>query len=130
MESYTYTILGTLAALAVYVWTTMGVGRARGTYSVKAPATTGPEAFERAFRAHQNTLEQLALFLPLVVIVALVFSDMWGGIYAAVWVVGRILYVLGYMAGADKRAAGFMIAVSASLAALLASVVGVVMGLV
>lgn len=127
MQPYAYTILGTLAALAVYIWAMIGVGKARGEFKIAAPATTGHPDFERAFRAHQNTLEQLAVFLPLVWIVAVLFGDMWGGIYAAVWVVGRVLYVIGYKAGADKRSTGFTIATLASLAALVASAVSVIM---
>lgn len=129
MHDYSLTVLGTLAALAVYLWSTLRVGGARGKYGVKAPATTGHPDFERAFRAHQNTLEQLAMFLPLVLVVALLFGDMWGGIYAGVWTAGRILYVLGYSAAAEKRGPGFMIAGLATLAALLASIGKVVMDL-
>ena len=40
------------------------VGRARGTYGVKAPATTGHPEFERYFRVHQNTLESAYRFHP------------------------------------------------------------------
>jgi len=40
------------------------VGRARGKYKVKAPATTGDPAFERAFRVQMNTLESAVAFLP------------------------------------------------------------------
>ena len=129
MQAFSYTLLGTLAALAVYIWAMIGVGRARGQTGVKAPATTGHPDFERAFRAHQNTLEQLVLFLPLAWIVAHLFGDMWGGIYAAVWVVGRVLYVAGYKAAAEKRSMGFMIAGLATLAALVASLIGVAMQL-
>lgn len=41
------------------------VGRARGKFQIKAPATSGHPDFDRAFRAHQNTLEQTVMFLPL-----------------------------------------------------------------
>lgn len=130
MENYAYTTLGTLAALVVYFWSMTRVGSARGKTGVKAPATTGHPDFERAFRAHQNTLEQLAMFLPLAVIVAAMFGDLWGGIYAAVWVVGRTLYVIAYSTAAEKRGPGFMISGVATLAALGGSIVGAVMNLV
>ena len=41
------------------------VGRARRTYGVEAPATTGVH-FERYFRVHVNTLEALIVFIPAV----------------------------------------------------------------
>ena len=40
------------------------VGRARGQYGVKAPATTGNELFERHYRVQMNTLEQLVAAKP------------------------------------------------------------------
>ena len=40
------------------------VGRARGTYHVPAPATTGDPTFERYFRVHQNSMEALIVFIP------------------------------------------------------------------
>ena len=42
----------------------MAVGRARGTYNVAAPATTGNEVFERYFRVQMNTLELLVVLIP------------------------------------------------------------------
>ena len=130
MQMYPLTLLGTLAALAVFVWASIPVGQARGKFGVKAPAVTGHPEFERAFRAHQNTMEQLVLFLPLVWIVATLFGDLWGGIYSAAWVVGRIAYVIGYIKDAEKRGAGFLISGLASLAALVGSIVAVVIDLV
>ena len=39
------------------------VGRMRG--KVLAPATSGDPEFEKAFRIHYNTIEQLIMFLPM-----------------------------------------------------------------
>ena len=54
-------ILAIVTALALleYLGISLLVGRARGKYGIKAPATSGHEIFERTFRVHQNTLEQL-----------------------------------------------------------------------
>ncbi len=54
----------TLLALAEFIVFGMQVGSARGKYGIEAPATTGDEMFERQFRVHYNTLEQLIIFLP------------------------------------------------------------------
>ena len=56
--------LATIGALLLYLTVTINVGRARAKYKVSAPATTGNVDFERALRVQQNTLEQLAIFLP------------------------------------------------------------------
>ena len=63
--------LATLALLFGCVWY---VGAARGKYKVAAPATTGPEPFERAFRVQMNTLENAVLFLPALWLATLYFS--------------------------------------------------------
>jgi len=55
-----------IIAFAMYL-----VGRARGEFHIQATATTGNVDFERVFRAHQNTLEQTAMFLPLLWLVSL-----------------------------------------------------------
>ena len=49
--------LVTLLALLEYSILGVMVGRARQTYGVEAPATTGNPDFERYFRVHANTLE-------------------------------------------------------------------------
>lgn len=114
----------TLAALLVYFWVTARTGQARLKYGVKAPATTGAPEFDRAFRVQQNTLEQLVLFLPSLWLFALLVSDRWAGIGGFVWVVGRILYATGYARAAEKRSAGFGIAILANLALLVGALVG------
>ena len=40
------------------------VGKQRVKHGVKAAAITGEAEFERAFRIHQNTVEQMVIFLP------------------------------------------------------------------
>ena len=52
-----------LAVLQVFVFA-FSVGKARVTYEIDAPATSGSADFERIFRVHQNTIEQLVIFLP------------------------------------------------------------------
>jgi hypothetical protein len=54
----------TVLALLQYFFFGYQVGAARIRYDVAAPATTGHPLFERNFRIHQNTLEQLIAFLP------------------------------------------------------------------
>jgi len=56
--------LVTILALITYQATALNVGRARARHGVPAPATTGPEPFERALRVQLNILEQLVFFLP------------------------------------------------------------------
>jgi glutathione S-transferase len=107
----------TLAALAVYAWTGINAGRARGTYKVKAPSMDGPPAFLAAQRVQANTLEQLPLFL----------GDSWAAAGGALWCVGRILYALGYYKDPAKREVGFILAFIASLLLFIGTAVGLIL---
>jgi hypothetical protein len=53
------TAIVTLLVLLVYVYIGLTVSAMRDKYGVAPPAVAGPAEFERAFRAHQNTLESL-----------------------------------------------------------------------
>jgi hypothetical protein len=59
-----FVIVVVILALVQYIVFGMLVGRARGKYNVPAPACSGDPIFERYWRVHQNTLEQLVVFLP------------------------------------------------------------------
>lgn len=102
------------------------VGSARGKHRVMAPATTGHPDFERAFRAHQNTLEQTVIFLPVLWIACLYGNEQWAVWAGYVWLVGRLLYLLGYLREAGKRSMGFLVATLAWSAILLIALAGVV----
>lgn len=119
----------TLLNVLVLIFAMFFVGRARGKYGIKAPATTGHEAFERAFRAHMNTLEQTVLFLPVLWIASLNGYEMWAHFLGAAWIIGRILYVLGYNRAAEKRNVGFMISAFAFVGLFILSTIGLYQGM-
>jgi uncharacterized membrane protein YecN with MAPEG domain len=96
----------TVLALAEYMYIALLVGRARGTYKVPAPATTGDPIFERHFRVQQNTLEQLIIFIPAISI----FGSEWpwtASIVGLGFIVGRFLYLRGYVQDPAQRGVGF-----------------------
>ena len=126
---YPLTSLGVLLAVAVYAYATVLVGQARKAHGVQVPETTGPDGFIRAFRAHQNSVEQMVVFLPLVVITSALYGDLAGGAYALLFAVGRFLFVRGYNIAAEKRVTGFLMAMIANLLALIACLVGVIVQL-
>lgn len=102
--------LTTLLALLVYFVVTLNVGFARTRYKIVAPAVSGHPDFERIYRVQMNTLEQLVLFLPSLWLFALFLSPVWASVFGAVWIVGRVLYAIGYYRAAEKREAGFGLA--------------------
>ena len=114
MQTHAYVAIVTLVALLVYFWMGIRVGAARRVSGIDAPAMTGHPALERAVRAHANTLEWLPIFLPSLWLCHIFWQpqDPTGVIVAAigaVWIVGRILYAVGYAADPAKRAMGFYI---------------------
>jgi len=61
LDTYTYTLAGTLACIVYYFLTAMIVGNARYKYKVKAPATTGSIEFEKRYRVQMNALENIVV---------------------------------------------------------------------
>jgi glutathione S-transferase len=112
-----------LALLEYFVFSTL-VGRARGKYNVPAPAISGHPVFDRYFRAHQNTLEQLVIFVPSMLIFSQVFDPRIAAGLGLVFIVGRALYFRGYVEEAGKRGTGFLIGALAQIALLLGSLIG------
>ena len=112
-------------AIFVYVWLGINVARARGKYGVKAPAISGNADFERVFRAQQNMLEQLVIFIPALLVFAQYLSPLWGAAIGAVWIVGRIWYALGYYAPQGRRGPGFVLSFGATMVLLIGALTGI-----
>jgi glutathione S-transferase len=90
--SQVYTAAATLLALLLHLVLTMRVGRARARYGIKAPAVTGNEHFERAYRIQMNTVEQMVFFLPALWLCAVLLSDIAAAVGGLIWVIGRAVY--------------------------------------
>ncbi len=103
------TAIVTLLALLAYVWMGVRVGGARRTSGIAAPAMSGDPMLERYLRVQGNTLEWLPIFLGSLWLFAHYWGDLPAAILGLVWIVGRVLYALGYSAAADKRELGFMV---------------------
>lgn len=130
LEQFPLTALATLAALFVYFYCAIQVGRARFKHGVKPPSVDGPEEFLRVNRVHQNMVEQLIMFIPALWLFAIAWEDLWAAILGALFVVGRIFYAQGYYKAAEKRSRGFGLSSLATIVLLLGSLVGVVMALI
>jgi len=83
------------------------VGRARVKYDVKAPAVTGDPIFERYYRVHYNTMEQLVVFIPGMLLFGLYVSAPAAAVLGLIFVAGRFIYLRAYVADPSKRGAGF-----------------------
>lgn len=107
MTTLPLTSLASLLAVALMFWTAINVGKARAKYEVKAPATSGHEMFDRAYRIQMNTLESAMLLLPSMWIYAFLVGDLGAGLAGAIWIAGRIWYALAYQQDPAKRGPGF-----------------------
>ena len=119
MTDYPFSIAALLLGLAVYIWAGILVGGARGKYNVQAPATSGAPEFDRLFRAQMNTLEQVVLFVPLLVLAAALWGDRIASAYGLLWSIGRILFILTYAKDPAKRTVGFILSAGTSMLVLI-----------
>jgi uncharacterized membrane protein YecN with MAPEG domain len=113
-------------ALVEYLIFGMLVGRARVQANVQAPATSGDPSFERHFRVQQNTLEQLIIFIPAMLLFGTYVDPNWAAALGLVFIVGRFLYYRGYVETPEKRSTGFLVGSIAQVVLLLGGIVGAV----
>ena len=121
-----WTAWATIAVLLTYIWILANVAMARGKYKVVAPSIDGPIEFQSVYRVQINTVEQMLLFLPALWMCAYFFSDRWAAAGGIVWIVGRIVYALGYYKDPAKRELGFGIGMVATVALMAGTVIGLV----
>ena len=118
-----------LLAILEYMVFSMVVGWARGKYGVKAPAISGDPVFERYYRVHQNTLEQLIVFIPVILIYGYFGNPTWAAAIGVLFLVGRPVYFLGYVKDPAKRGPGFGLGFVANVILLIAGLVAIIRSL-
>ena len=116
-----------LAVLFIF-YTGLNVGRMRGKHKIDAPATTGPVEFESALRVQANTVEQAVMFFPLLYVSTAYFNTLaWlPAAFGLLWVIGRLVYMQGYMTAPNRRSTGFLIGTLAMFGLLILSIWGLV----
>lgn len=130
MGAYSAALLSaivTIMAIALYIVMSFRVGSMRGKHNVNAPAVTGAPEFERAYRVQMNTLEQMPVFLPALWLATVFFKPVGylPAILGVIWIVGRVLYMEGYMADPSKRGFGFLISAVCQLLLLILAMTGI-----
>ena len=119
-------LVAVVIALALMEFVAFGmlVGRARGTYGVKAPAMSGHEVFDRYFRVHYNTMELLVVFVPSIWLFGLYIDPRWGAGIGAIYLVGRIVYFRDYITDPAGRGKGFGMSMLPVLVLLIGALLG------
>jgi glutathione S-transferase len=111
-------------ALVEFLLFGLAVARARNRYHVPPPATTGNEMFERYLRVQMNTLEQLMIFVPSLLLFARYVNAYVAAALGALFIVGRALYFRGYVQSPEQRHAGFLIGAIPTFVLLAGALIG------
>lgn len=119
-----------LIALIEYMVITIRVGTARAKYDVEPPATHGHPVWERMFRVQQNTLEQLVIFIPALLIFSLFVSPKVGAAIGLLFLVGRPLYFVTYVKDPKSRTAGFLLGFLSNVMLIVGSIGGIILSLI
>ena len=99
----------TVLALVQFIWFGIEVGSMRAKHEVNAPAMSGHADFERSFRVHYNTMEQLVVFLPALWLYANLVNPLWGAGLGVVYLIARFIYRGAYLKNPTSRSTGFML---------------------
>lgn len=118
-----------ILALLQYIAFSALVGKARGQYGVKAPAVSGHEMFERAYRVQMNTLELLVALIPGLYIAARYWSPTYVAAAGVVYLVGRLIYWRAYVSNPASRSLGFVLSIGPVFTLLLGALVPAVLKL-
>ncbi len=120
--------IAAIIILALIEYLVMGamVGRARVRYKVPAPATTGDPIFERYFRVHQNTLEQLVVFVPALILFADYVNVLAAIALGALFLIARAVYAAGYIRDPEKRELGAAATLLVNAVLLIGGLIGII----
>ncbi|CAK4138071.1 unnamed protein product [Aphanomyces euteiches] len=103
-----YVILVVVLVAFVNLWAGMKVGAARRAYNIKYPQMYAEKSdeyfleFNCVQRAHQNMVENLPVFLSLL-IASSIYRPMWAALAGLIRVLGFIVYVISYSSGDPEK---------------------------
>jgi glutathione S-transferase len=115
-----------LLAVVQFIFLSVLVGRARGRYSVKAPATTGHDIFERYYRVQMNSLELLVMLIPAMLLASRYWSAIASAILGAIYLVGRFIYLRAYVSEPSSRSLGYGLSAGPILILVIGAAIGMV----
>ena len=125
-----YVDIVTVLALLQFIVFGFKVGKARGRYGVKAPATTGNDTFERSFRVQQNTLELLVALVPGLYLFSRYLNPLVAAVLGVIYLIGREVYAAAYVKDPAKRSAGYGLSFLPTAILVLGGLIGAVRQLI
>lgn len=120
-SDFGYVILAAVAPFLLNFWQMMKIGSLRRKHGIKYPAMTSDKHpdFNCAQRVHQNTLENVPFYLAMLLVSGVKYPCL-AATFGFVWVVGRVVYSVGYYSGDPaKRMPGFALSMLGGLLPLL-----------
>lgn len=114
----------TVLALIQYCYFGYLVSLARVRHGIIAPATVGHPEFERRFRVHQNTLEQLAVFIPALWMFGWYVHAVTAAGLGLLFIASRFVYGNSYVNDPSSRTAGVAIGGLAAVILLIGGAIG------
>ena len=101
--NFGWVILIVVGTFILNVAQTIAIRVARNKAGVPLPLMyqEGADTFNCTQRAHQNTLEIVHYFLALLIVGGLRYPEFAAG-FGGAWILGRIVYSVGYIAGGPK----------------------------
>lgn len=114
MQEYYYPAIVTLLVALAYFWMALTVARTHQRTGILAPTMTGDPVLERTCRAHLNTLEWMPIAMPSMWLLAIYWSPRVAALLGLLWIVGRVIYFIGYVSEAQGRFPGFFIQATAA----------------
>jgi glutathione S-transferase len=121
----TYLALTTTLVLMQYLFFGALVAKARLSEAVSAPAVQGSPGFNALYRVHQNTLERLVVFLPLLWMAGQFWHASAVATWGAVFLLARHSYWKGYVRSPGDRKTGNVLTMLVMAGLLLANLVGI-----
>jgi uncharacterized MAPEG superfamily protein len=100
------------------------VGGARVKYEVAAPAMSGNPDFDRVFRVHANTVENLVIFLPGLWMFGYYVNAQIGAGIGLLFIIGRFVYRNAYIGDPKNRSAGFGIGALSMMVLVVGGMIG------
>ncbi len=125
-----YATIVVMLTLTQYMYFAMRTGFARGRLGVNAPACTGNEEFERIYRVHQNSNEQMIIFIPALYAFSYYVSPLWGPGIGLFYIIGRFIYCNSYLSDPAKRGPGMMVTLLTNAILATGALIGAVLSLI
>ena len=123
-----YPMIIILLAMLQYLFFGFRTGFARVKYGVEAPKCTGNETWERLNRVHLNTLEQLIVFIPALLLFSYYISPKWALLPGVGFLIARQAY--SYMYIKNPKGRGFPPTFFINVILVVGSLIGIIMSLI